>query len=70
MVPQEEAEQSAESLGMEPCIAPVKSWSGKDEEKNGKRLNHKKQRSRQLKGGTWLLVLKAAGRPGKKGMGC
>lgn len=62
--------QRAKSLGMEPCITPVKSWSRKDEEKNGKRLNHKKQRSGQLKGGTWLLVLKAAGRPGKQGMGC
>jgi len=55
---------------MEPCIALVKSWSGKHEDKNGKRLNHKKQSSRQLRGGTWLLVLKGAGRLGKKGMGC
>lgn len=60
----------AESLGMEACITPVKSWSGKDEEKNGKRLNHKKQASGQLKRKAWQLVLKAAGRPGKKGMDC
>lgn len=50
--------------------SPVKSWCGKDDGENGKRLNHKGKRSARLKGGTWLLVLKAAGRLGKKGMGC
>lgn len=54
--------------GMEPCMTPGNSWSGKDEEKNG-RLNHKKQMNKQLKGG-WLHVLKTAGRLGKKGMDC
>lgn len=56
--------------GMEPCMTPGNSWSGKDEEKNGRRLNHKKQTNRQLEEGGWLRVLKTAGRLGKKGMGC
>lgn len=55
--------------GMEPCMTSGNSWSRRDEEKNGKRLNHKKQTNGQLKG-VWLLVLKTAGRLGKKGMGC
>lgn len=55
---------------MEPCMTPGNSCSGKDEEKNGKRLNHKKQTNGQLKEGGWLLVLKTAGRLGKKGMDC
>lgn len=48
-------------------MTPGNSWSERDEEKNGKRLNHKKQTNGQLKGG-WLLVLKTAGRLGKKGV--
>lgn len=51
-------------------MIPGNSWSRKDEEKNGRRLKHKKQTNGQLKEGGWLLVLKTAGRLRKKGVGC